>query len=246
MENKAKHNKMKHRDIIKMVKRNETQEFVTGAGNFFKKNTESLVIGGIIAVIVIIAIPLFLNFRASNGLKAEQALSEANYYINRPVLDDAQAAMYGFFRTNKEKYDKVQAAYQSVIRDYKGTDAVPAAYLGLANSFFNNGQYKEALEYYTDFMTKFPKHDLAAEACSGKAYTLFQMGQYGDAVKEWEIVQKQYNGGNNPDDIKLRIAESYLKAGNKPAAKTICDEMMKSGKDNYWTSSAKDLSLRAQ
>ena len=246
MENKAKHNKMKHRDIIKMVKRNEAQEFVTGTEHFLKKNTESIVIGGIIALIVIIAVPLFLNFRASSNLKAEQALSEANYYINRPVLDDEQAAMYGFFRTNREKYDKAQAAYMAVLNDYKGTNAVPAAYLGLANSYYNNGQYKEALEYYADFVSKFPKHDLAAEAYSGKAYTLFQTGQYADAVKEWEIVLKKYNGGNNPDDIKLRIAESYLKAGNKSAAKAICDEIMKSGKDNYWTSAAKDMALRAQ
>src|ERR1035437_8051307 len=127
MENKAKHNKMKHRDIIKMVKRNEAQEFVTGAEHFFKKNMESTIIAGIAVLIIIVAIPLFLNFRATNNLKAEQALSEANYYINRPVLDDAQAAMYGFFRTNKEKYEKAQASYMSVLQDYKGTDAVPAA-----------------------------------------------------------------------------------------------------------------------
>src|ERR1035437_10097181 len=246
MENKAKHHKMKHRDIIKIVKRNETQEFVNGAEHFFKKNMEGMVIGAITVLIVVIAVPLFLNFRAGNNLKAEQALSEANYYINRPVLDDAQAAMYGFFRTNKEKYEKAQASYMSVLQDYKGTDAVPAAYLGLANSFYNNGQYKESLEYYASFITKYPNDPLVSEAYSGKAYTLFQTGQYGDAVKEWEIVQKKYNGGNNPDDIKLRIAESYLKAGNKPAAKAICDEMIKSGKDNYWMSAAKDMASRAQ
>ena len=246
MENKAKHNKLKHRDIIKMVKRNETQEFVTGAENFVKKNSESMIIGAIVILIVIIAVPLFLNFRASNNMKAEQALSEANYYVNRPVLDDPQASMYGFFRTNKEKYDRVQAAYNAVISDYKGTDAAAGAYLGLANSYYNNVQYKEALEYYATFITKYPKHALAAEAYSGKAYALFQMGQYSDAVKEWELVQKNFKGGNNPDDIKLRIAESYLKAGNKGAAKAICEEMVKSGKDNYWTSAAKDMLLRAQ
>jgi tetratricopeptide (TPR) repeat protein len=246
MENKAKHNKMKHRDIIKMVKRNEAQEFVTGAEHFFKKNMESVIIAGIAALIIIVAIPLFLNFRATNNQKAEQALSEANYYINRPVLDDPQASMYGFFRTNKEKYEKSQSAYMSVLQDYKGTDAVPDAYLGIANSYYANGQYKEAIEYYNSFISKFPKDALIAEAYSGKAYALFQTGQYGDAVKEWETVLKKYNGGNNPDDIKLRIAESYLQAGNKPAAKAICDEIIKSGRDNYWTSAAKALALKVQ
>ncbi len=244
MENKAKQHKMKHRDIIKMVKRNETQEFVTGAGNFFKKNTESLVIGGIVALVVLIVVPLFMNFRAGNNLKAEQALSEANYYVNRPVLDDPQASMYGFFRTNKEKYEKAQAAYNTILQDYKGTDSVPAAYMGLANSFYSNAQYKEALEYFNTFISKYPNDTLIADAYSGKAYTLYQMGQYGDAVKEWENVQKKFNGGNNPDDIKLRMAESYLKAGNPAAAKAICDEMLKGGKENYWTSAAKDMLSR--
>lgn len=246
MENKVKHNKMKHRDIIKMVKRNETQEFVKGLKHYILGNVKNISIGIISLLVIVIAVPLFLNLRDSNNLKAQQVLSEANYFLNRPVLDDPQAAMYGFFRTTKEKYEKAQSFYMTVLRNYKSSDAVPSAYLGLANSYYDNEQYKEAMEYYNSFISKFPNNAQIAEAYSGKAYTLFQLGQVAEAILIWESVQKKFNGGNNPNDIKLRIAESYIKTGNKIAAKAICEEMMKTDKDDYWTSAAKEMILRTK
>ncbi|MEI7542740.1 MAG: tetratricopeptide repeat protein [bacterium] len=246
MENKAKHNKMKHRDIIKMVKRNETQEFVSGLKHYVLGNVKNITIVAISVLVIGIVVPLFLNLRENNNLKAEQILSQANYFLNRPVLDDPQAAMYGFFRTNKEKYEKAQSFYMTVLRDYKWSDALPSAYLGLANSYYDSEQYKKAMEYFNSFISKFPNNTLIAEAYSGKAYTLFQMGQYAEAILIWESVQKKFNGGNNPNDIKLRVAESYIKTGNKVAAKAICEEMIKSDKEDYWTSAAKEMILKTK
>jgi tetratricopeptide (TPR) repeat protein len=238
--------KMKHKDVIKLVKRNETQDFISGLKLLIKTHGEALIIAGIAAVIVLVGIPMILNGRAQNNAKAEQAVSEANYYLNRPVLDDPQAAMYGFFKSKKDKYEKAQGAFLNTLQTFKGTDSEPAATLGLANAYFGNGQFKEALEYYKTFSSKYPKHSLAAEALSGEAYAMYEMGQYGDAVKMWENVLKNYNGGNNPDDIRLRIADGYLKAGNVPAAKAICEEMIKGGRENFWTNAAKDMLNRAK
>jgi outer membrane protein assembly factor BamD (BamD/ComL family) len=238
--------KMKHKDVIKLVKRNETQEFMTGATDYFKKNTENIIIGAVIVVVVVIAIPLYMNSRATAEVKAEQSLSEANYYVNRPILDDPQAAQYGLFRTNKDKYEKVEAAYNNVLQNFKGTKAYAQAMLGLADAYFNNGQYKEAIEYYSSFVEKYPKHPQAADAASGKAYALYQQGQYADAAKQWELVLKDYNGGTAINDVKLKLASCYAMLKDNAKAKALCGDIIKDSKEGYWVNMAKDLLSRTQ
>ncbi len=233
--------KMKHKDVIKLVKRNETQDFVNATTGYFKKHTENIIIAAVIIVVVIVAIPLYLNGRNTAELKAEQSLAEANYYVNRPVLDDPQAAMYGLFRSKKEKYDKIEAAYTNVLQNFKGTKAYPSAMLGLANAYYNNEQYVESLEYFNSFISKFPKHLLLPDAVSGKAYVFFQQGKYADAATEWEKVIKTYNGGNNKYDIKLKLAECYSRMNDKTAAKAMCEEIVKDTKEGYWANMAKDI-----
>jgi TolA-binding protein len=236
--------KMKHKDVMKLLKKNETQDFVNGTEDYFKKHAENIIIVAVAAVVIVVAIPLYFNSRNTAELKAERSLSEANYYVNRPVLDDPQASMYGLFRTKKEKYEKIEAAYSNVMQNFKGTKAYTAAMLGLADAYYNNGQYKEAFEYYNTFAEKFAKNPMAAEAVSGKGYSLYQQGQYADAAKEWERVIKEYNGGSAKNDVKLKLADCYIKLNNKPQAKTLCEEIIKDSSESYWANMAKDMLTR--
>ncbi|MCE5299620.1 MAG: tetratricopeptide repeat protein [Spirochaetia bacterium] len=230
--------KMKHKEVLKMLKRNEAQEFATGIAGFFSKNTENFIIVAVVVVVIAVAIPLYLNSRAQANVRAEQALSEANYYTNRPVLDDPQAQMYGFFRTKKEKYEKAQSAYGTVLQNYKNSSSTPAAYMGLANAYFNNGQYKEALEYFNTFVEKYPKHAMTADAICGRAYANLQLGQIGEAVKDLELVLNSYKGGSNINDTRLKLAEAYLKSGSPDKAGQMCEAVIKESKDSYWMSLA--------
>jgi len=236
--------KMKHKDIIKLVKRNEAQELVNSSYDYLKKHTENVIIWVVAFAVIFIGGSLFLNGRAANEVKAEQGVAEAAYYMNRQVLDDPQASMYGFFRTKKEKYEKAQAAYMSVISNYKGTKAEATAYLGAADAYYSNGQYKESMEYYDSFIKKFPSNPLARDALSGKAYALFQQGLYPDAAKAWEEVNSKYNGGLNPSDVKLKLADCYLRLNNKAAAKAVYEGMLKDKSESYWTTVARDMLSR--
>jgi TolA-binding protein len=236
--------KMKHKDVIKLVKRNEAQELVNGSYDYIKKHSENVIIWVVVCAIAVVGSSLFVNFRAANEVKAAQGVAEAAYMMNRQILDDPQAGMYGLFRTKKEKYEKAQAAYMSVINNYKGTKSEPAAYLGTADSYYSNGQYKEAMAYYDDFLKKFPSNPLAGEALSGRAYALFQQGLYSDAAKVWEDVNKKYNGGLNPQDVKLRLADCYLRLNNKEAARAEYQDILKDKSENYWTTAAKDMLSR--
>ncbi|HNZ30080.1 MAG TPA: hypothetical protein PKJ42_08815, partial [Candidatus Goldiibacteriota bacterium] len=81
--------KIKHKDAKKIIKRNEFAELVSSIGKFASKNTENVIITAVIAVIIVVAIPVIINFRKTNEVKAERLISEANFYINRPVVEDS-------------------------------------------------------------------------------------------------------------------------------------------------------------
>ena len=230
--------KMKHKEVRKLIKQNEFQDALVNAKEYFEKNTENIIIASVVVLIIIIAVPLYINNKKQKEVKAEQLLSQANHFVNRPVSTDENAAMYGFFTSKEEKFDKATTAYMEVLQGYKGTKSIPPAYLGLANAYYNNGQYKEAIEYYNSFIEKFPEHDLLPEAISGRAYTLFQQEKYGEAAQEWEKVLADFPGVFTYYDIMLKIADCYVKIKDNAKAKELYEKIVKEKKGSHWATSA--------
>ncbi|HPI02556.1 MAG: Outer membrane protein assembly factor BamD [Candidatus Aerophobetes bacterium ADurb.Bin490] len=231
--------KIKHKDAKKIIKRNEFAELVSSIGKFASKNTENVIITAVIAVIIVVAIPVIINFRKTNEVKAERLISEANFYINRPVVEDSNMTMYGFFRSKNEKYEKAIQTYLEVISKYRGTNQAPAAYLGAANAYYNNGMYKEALEYYGTFIDKYKSSPLYPEALSGKGYALYQSGNYQEAVNVWQDT-KIFESGPNANDVKLKLADCYVKLNDKQKAIDIYKKITEEMKGTFWASVASE------
>ena len=230
--------KLKHKEVRKMIKRNEFQDMLVEAREYIEKNMENLVIFGVIALIVIVAIPLYFNHKKSQEVKAEGILSEANHYINRPVIDDEQAAMYGYFRSKEEKFDKAVTKYMEVVQGYKGTKSHAPAYIGIANAYYNSGKYKEALEYFNTFIENYPKHALAGKAVSGRAYTQYQLGNYKEALAGWERAASEYRDSVDYYDVMLRQADCLVKLKQDDKAKEIYVKIEEDAKDTYWATAA--------
>lgn len=231
--------KIKHKDAKKIIKRNEFAELVSSIGKFASKNTENVIITAVIAVVIIVAIPVIVNFRKTNEVKAERLISEANFYINRPVVEDSNMTMYGFFRSKNEKYEKAIQTYLEVISKYRGTRQAPAAYLGAANAYYNNGMYKEALEYYGTFIDKYKSSPLYPEALSGKGYALYQSGNYQEAAAAWQD-SKIFESSANSNDVKLKLADCYVKLNDKQKAVSIYKKIMEEMKGTFWASVASE------
>jgi tetratricopeptide (TPR) repeat protein len=235
--------KLKHKEVLDLIKRNEAQDFLKVLTEYAVKNTENLVIGAVIVLVIAVGIPLFLNSRAANEVKAEQILSKADYFLTRPVSDQKNAQMYGMFRTKDEKFEKGIAAYQEVVQTYKSTKSLPYAYLGIADAYFNDGKYKESLEYYNTFLEKFQAHYLAPQALSGRAYAYCELGRYKEALDDLNTAMQKYKDSYLYNDIRLKAAECYLKLKNPADAKQLYTQIIGDGRNSYWASVA-EVKLR--
>lgn len=232
--------KMKHKDVLKLVKRNEAQEVIKSATEYATKNTENLIIGIVAALVISIGTPLFLNGRKANEVKAQQVLSKANYFLTRPVMDQKDAQMYGMFRTKEERLEKAVMAYNEIIQTYKGTKSLPYAYLGVADAYFNNAKYKEAMEYYNTFIEKFPKHYLAPVALAGRAYVNYEQTRYSDALADLKSAMEKHKDAYNYSDMRMKAADCLLKLNDFSAAKQEYEAIIKEGSDSYWAGVARE------
>ena len=113
---------MKHKDVRKLMKKNEFEEILLNAKEYFEKNQENIIIVAVIVLIIIIAVPLYINHKANLELKAMAALGNADYYMNRPVINMEEAGMYGVFKTKE-----TSLAFFCIVNSDKSTF--------LANSF---------------------------------------------------------------------------------------------------------------
>ncbi len=232
--------KMKHKEVIKIVKRNEAQELVKTVTEYASKNTEAIIVAAVAVLVVSIGIPLYLNSRSANEVKAQQILAKGNYFLTRPVLDQKDAQMYGMFRTKEEKYDKAIMAYNEIVQTYGGSKSLPYALLGIANAYYNLGKYKDSIDGYNTFLEKYPKHLLAPEAYAGRAYANFEQGLYKPALDDLNYAMDNYKDSYNMNDMKFRAAECHYKLNDAASAKQAYEQIISGAKDSYWAGVAKE------
>lgn len=233
--------KLKHKEVIKIIKRNEFEEFLINLQENIKKNNENLLIAGIIILIILVAIPLYLNNKNSQEIKARNLLSNADYYLTRAVLPDVKdASMYGYFKSKEEKYEKIIGIYSEILQNYKGTSAVPYAYLSIGNIYYNAGKYKEALEYYSTFIEKYKKHQFLPDALNGRAFTNFQIGNIREAIADWEKALELAKEGPFYYEAKFHLGLAYIKNKEIQKAKKIFEEIISSNKNSYWALNSKE------
>jgi tetratricopeptide (TPR) repeat protein len=232
--------KMKHKQVMELVKRNEAQDAFKSAAAYASKNTENLIIVVVAAIVIGVGVPLFLNGRKTNEIKAQQVLSKANYFLTRPVMDQKDAQMYGMFRTKDERLEKAVMAYNEIVQTYKGTNTLPYAYLGIADAYYNNAKYKEALEYYDTFLEKFPKHFLTPMALAGRAYANYEQGKYSEALADLKTALEKYKGAYNYADMRMKSADCLVQLKDFSGAKQEYEGIIKDGGDTYWAGVARE------
>jgi len=90
---------------------------------------------------------------------------------------------------------------------------------GNARILFNNGDFQGAIAIYRDFLIKYPKQTLAANAqyWLGEAY--YSLEDYQQAITEFEKLVWKYPDSAKAPDAQFKLGLSYLKSGDKPQAK---------------------------
>ncbi len=98
-----------------------------------------------------------------------------------------------------------------------------------AQKAFIDEDYSTALTRYTEYLTRYPDGESAHNAQFWKAECYRRMGQYENAIREFEYLEQRY--GNMADTGKLPLAmmkraESHIALGQKEAATTILRDLI--------------------
>ncbi|HRU38982.1 MAG TPA: tetratricopeptide repeat protein [Candidatus Goldiibacteriota bacterium] len=227
--------KLKHKEVIKLVKRNEAKEVLSSLAGYAQKNTENIIIAVAAVAVIAVGVPLFMSSRANNEVKAQQILAKANFFLTRPVVDQKDAQMYGMFRTRAERTEKAIMAYNEVIQNYKGTKSLAYAYLGVADAYYNDSKAKESIEYYNTFIERFPKHALASQAYLGRARAYMDSGNYAQALEDLKAAAAALSGSPVDErEIRYLTALCHEKMNDLASARKEYSELAGEGGGNYW------------
>lgn len=93
-----------------------------------------------------------------------------------------------------------------------GEDAVETYRRGL--SLVRGQQFAEASAVFSDFLSSHPTHPYADNALFWRGEICYLRGDYDDALKEFQHIEKRYPQGNKLPDALYRIGHIYLKRGD--------------------------------
>ena len=133
-------------------------------------------------------------------------------------------------------FTKAETVFGTLLE--KGNSSVLAADMQflLANSEFAEGadpkspnpaKYKEAIEDYQKYLSKFPTGKFAEECTYRIPLCSFQLGDYGKALEGFQAYVKKYPDGTFTGDAGYRIALCYQAANKYDDVIRLCDEWLK-------------------
>lgn len=184
---------------------------VTDARDFVRENGMSVLIG------VGLAVAVFLGFSAYKNYKASAALTASD------LLFKAQST----------------EQIQNIINQYPSTPAAPLAYLSLATSQFDGGQYELADHVYAEFQQKFPDHMLVEQAELGRAHCKEAAGQLNEAMDAFVRFATAHPDHYLQPLAVLGQARCLEQMSKFPEAKAVYEDFIAaSGTNNQWTARA--------
>jgi tol-pal system protein YbgF len=86
---------------------------------------------------------------------------------------------------------------------------------------------KEAVPLFREFLKKFPKSKLAAEALYWHGEALFALGRFDEAVLLFDRVIKEHAGSKKVLSALLRQGEAFAKMGDVQSARIIFEKLIK-------------------
>jgi len=194
------------------------------ATEYVQKNQMPFIIG-IIAIAVIFAAVMF--FRWSGDRKR----AESSALLSRAEMSGAMGNM-----------DQYNATMQMIANDYAGTTAAKIASLRLANDYFTQKQYDNALKYFTLLLDKYSDDKMvAASAAAGKGACYEMKGDFAQAAKAYQQAADYKSGDFWTPGYLLKAGQNFAKAGDKKSAEAALSEIDK----KYPTSSENSLAKRS-
>jgi tetratricopeptide (TPR) repeat protein len=214
---------IKHKQILKTLKRDELREFIDRIMAFSKSNTENLLISVIIVVVLAILVPMYFKHRAENEMRASNLLDRAISVSMQPVQGEASGFAQGF-KNYEEKYRKTLEAYQEVSTTYHGTRVAILAKLGEAQCWFYLKDYAKAMGVYTEALGKHADDFYTPGILDHMGACLENQQKWGEALKSYQDLLQRFPAYYGRRAVRLAEARCQASLGKLDEARRILAE----------------------
>src|SRR5438132_1320492 len=116
----------------------------------------------------------------------------------------------------------------------------------LAGQRLDQGQPAKARELFQDFMNRYPKDELAANAQYWLGETYYAEKKWNDAIVEFQKVLKDYKGSDKVPDALLKIGMAFQAQGDCQNALLFFDEVVQAHKTSAAAKAAHDRSAECR
>ena len=185
------------------------------AQSWFELNKKRISTVATILAVVVAAIWIYYNNRATGDLNATTDLGKVMRYYDQGQY---QIAINGAPQENIR-------GLEQIVSDYGSTPTGQIARLYLANCYFSLSQYDKALELYRD--TDVSDKGLMASVYAGIAACEVEKGNIAEGARMFEKAAGTDSGEMNTAEYLYRAAGSYLQAGEKEKASELLERLKK-------------------
>lgn len=220
---------MAYKDEQKELRKpDELQKLGQEALPFLEKHGREvvLVVGGILAVGLVIAVAFSMSGRSETA--ASREFGGALRVLERQVNATATEVKPGEdppFKTEAEKDEAIVKALSEFRGKHGGTRAAVSAALPLAQAYLRQGKADQALPLVDEYLAKAEQNDpLRPAAYEARGYALEAQKKYDDALNAFDLLAKE----NKTDFMKgmgmyHRARMLLIKGDTAAAAKTLSE-----------------------
>jgi len=185
------------------------------AQSWFELNKKRISTVATILAVVVAAIWIYYNNRATGDLNATTDLGKVMRYYDQGQY---QIAINGAPQENIR-------GLEQIVSDYGSTPTGQIARLYLANCYFSLSQYDKALELYRD--TDVSDKSLMASVYAGIAACEVEKGNIAEGARMFEKAAGTDSGEMNTAEYLYRAAGGYVQAGEKEKASELLERLKK-------------------
>jgi TolA-binding protein len=199
---------------------------------WFKAHQEIVAVIGIIVILAGIGVPYYLHSQQQNEKDAQNVLNLGQMYLRMPI--DPKNG----FKSAAERNQQALQTFQRIVTDYPGTPTSKIARYYVAKTQYFQGLYTQSYASFDIASHELKETPLGPEAYFGKILSLEGQNLWQQAAAAAEQFLKE-----NPDDyivpqIRLNLADVYLKIPNKDKALEQLKITAKSFPDSDWAKEA--------
>jgi TolA-binding protein len=198
----------------RQIKEDKFTTFMLSSKQQLENNWQYYAIGVIVVVLAVVGIIYYLNSQQESSTLAATQLAQANMQYRQGnsqvailTLADiltkyggsqfAEQATYMLGKINLEtrNYEEAKLHFNTYLEKYKNDKLIrPAAMLGLAVTYENQGQYAEAAAQFEKTIQEFPESPQLPELHLGAMRNHLLARQDAKAREHFEIISEKFKG----------------------------------------------------